>query len=154
MSKTSEGIIVPPKENDYELVEKLLSLQTLPQISRQLFVNDLQKAIGNPDDPHLLWSLKPHLYQLLASCQDYVEKGDMQPFLILYQRAVEACGQGWKHTMGHWMCSEQILCYSIYWRLKVALKKFQTQLNMFNQPGNDSSEAKRRIYQFSFLKNK
>lgn len=145
MSNTSEGIVVP-QENEKDIAT-FFCLQTLPQISRQLFVNDIQNAIGNLEDPYLPFSLKPILNQLLVACPLFVEEGNACQFFALCHQAIEICGKGWSN-LSYWISSEQSRCYALFWRLKIALEKHQHHMTMFHDSKND--EELKQVYQIIF----
>ncbi len=146
MSNTSEGIIVPQEETE-KGYQHLLYLQTLPQISRQQFANNIQKAIGDLDDPYVPFSLKPVLNQLLAASVTYVEEGNTEHFFALCYQVIATCSQGWSY-LSCWAGSEQSRCYAIFWRLKMALEKHQEQMAMFH--GSQNDDEPRQVYQITF----
>lgn len=139
MNNSSEGVMISSLQKEIgQLQEALSYLHPLPKLSRQQFISDIKISIGSMDDPHLPMGLKPVLYQLLHACSDYFEHGDENKFIPLCQQAIDLCAKGWSH-ISYWVCSEQNLCYTIFWSLKVALEKHQKQLSMYTASQNDGA---------------
>ena len=147
MDKTTEGVIFSSDHKDSftklpehikEQLKKDASLKSLIKIVRSQFVVDVKKAIGDPQDPNLPVSMVPTLNKLLTSCDQYLEEGDENLFNHLCDQVIQESAQGWNY-MSYWASTEQNLCYSIYWGLKVAVEKHQKHMAMAFGSKNDGS---------------
>ncbi|MBS0290094.1 MAG: hypothetical protein JSS07_08695 [Proteobacteria bacterium] len=139
MEKSSEGVVINSLDSELgELSRSLKKLNSLPKQARLQFIKDIKQAIGLLDDPHLPASLKPILTCLINNCSDYLNSGIEAPFMLLCEEAIEQCGQGWSH-LSYWICSEQALCYNLFWSLKDALDKHRKQLSMYHNCCNDGA---------------
>jgi hypothetical protein len=139
MSKTSEGVVISSLQRELgQLQEAISHLYPLPKQARAQFISDIQKSVGSLDDPNLPLSLKPILYQLLEGCTAYFEQGNEAEFMSLCQKAIDICGLGWNH-LSYWVCTEQNLCYTLFWSLKVSLEKHQKQISMYQGSQNDGT---------------
>ncbi len=140
MSRTSEGVMISSLQKEIgQLQEALSYLHPLPKLARQQFINDINISIGSLEDPHMPLGLKPTLMKLLNACPEYFEEGNERSFIALCKEAIDLCGQGWCH-LNYWVCSEQNLCYSIFWSLQVALENHQKQISMYTSPQNDAGQ--------------
>ena len=152
MVKTTEGVVVTSSQtgNSKKLPNKIAQhlphvnadLNSLPKITRQLFVDDVRKAIG--DDIHSLpIGLHSVLQELLDATEEYLAQGGEQAFMEQCQEAIEHCSQGWSY-LSYWVSTEQSLCYSIYWSLRAAIERHQKQMTLYlgskndGKPQNDS----------------
>jgi len=123
MGNTTEGIILAanpairspwgPQEGD-----------SIARATRLTFINNIQKAIGDLNDPNTPIGIKPTLQRLLLECNHYLAYGNETIFIKLCFDAIEVCGQGWSY-LSCWISTPQHICYSIYWALKAALEKHQ-----------------------------
>ena len=139
MEKSSEGVVIRSLDSELGKLQAALShLHPLPKLTRLQFINDINQAIGELNDPHLPPSLKPVLQHLLHAANVYLETGHEQVFMPLCSQAIALCRQGWNH-LTYWVCSEQNLCYNIYWSLKAAIEKHHKHLSMYSASRNDGA---------------
>jgi hypothetical protein len=111
-------------------------MKSLPYIVRAQFLKDIQTTIGDIETALFPLSLKPVLKQLLTQAQDFVEKGNEAEFIDAFAQVVALCAKGWSH-LSYWICTEQSLCYSLFWGLKAALENYQQLAELFNEAKND-----------------
>lgn len=146
MGKTTEGMILTSSQQAEDrkfqaeidqsyLRTSEMTHESLLKISRQQFVEDVKKALGDISET-LPVDVKQVLENLLNSTQLYMTLGQDIAFLALCQEALKRTGQGWGY-LSYWVSSEQSRCYSIYWRLKAAVEKHQRRMKMFKHPKND-----------------
>lgn len=146
MGKTTEGVLLTSSQQteigkfsaeiDQSLTRNAkMAYESLLKISRQQFVDDVRKALGNIEET-VPQDVKHVLDNLLGSTQLYLKLGQDIAFLALCQEALKKTGQGWGY-LSYWVSSEQSRCYSIYWRLKGAVDKHQQRMKMFKHPRND-----------------
>lgn len=145
MVKTTEGVIISSSavsSSQYSgsvaqhLPQFDADLNSLPRITRRLFIEDIQKALGDLETESLPISLKPVLAELLALSEEYLNDGDEQVFMDHCLDAIEQCSKGWSY-LSYWISTEQSLCYSIYWGLRAAIEKHQKQMTMYLGSKND-----------------
>lgn len=145
MVKTTEGVIISssqvgsgthlPNHIAQHLPQVNADLNSLPKITRQLFVDDIQKAVGDLQ-VSLPLGLNAVLKELLLEANAYLNDGDEQHFMECCQTTIEQCSQGWSY-LSYWASTEQSLCYSIYWGLRAAVEKHQKQMTMYLGSKND-----------------
>ncbi len=153
MNNTTEGIIFTCSQNGGfnglpEHIAKQLNtanaaVQSLPQIARKQFIEDVKKAIGDISDPNLPMDIRPMLNNLLSQTHLYLESGYERSFIQLCDHAIKMCGKGWSY-LSYWASTEQSLCYSIFWGLKAAVEKHNKHMALYlgskndGQPQNDA----------------
>ena len=145
MEDTTEGVILTcsetsssqyPEQMAQHLPEVNADLNSLPKITRQLFVADIQKAIGDLNSQTLPMGIKPVLSALSQASKQYLNHGDEQLFMSQCLDVIENCSQGWSY-FSYWISTEQSTCYSIYWGLRAAVEKHQKQMTMYLGSKND-----------------
>lgn len=146
MVKTTEGVIITssqcgngsqlPNKSVTHLPEVDADLNSLPRITRQLFVDDVQKAVSDVEENNLPPSVMPVLQALLDAAHSYVLEGNETSFMAHCDKAIDTCNQGWNY-MSYWASTEQNTCYSVYWALRAAVEKHQKQMTMYLGSKND-----------------
>lgn len=135
MERPSEGVKLCSKQASFEEYLSKAEHLSLPKSSRQQFIDDILKAIGDLKHSYMPLGIRPTLQRLIQECDHYLEYGHERSFLKLCNDAIEVSGQGWSY-LSYWISSEQNLCYSIFWSLKTALEKHQKEMLQNNNPQN------------------
>lgn len=134
MSITTEGVIVHLSRQ--AIIAHDIYFESLPQIVRAQFVKNIKLATGDLETSLLPLSIKPVMAHLLSAAESFISDTDEQEFLNLFQQTLSACAQGWSH-LSYWICTEQSVCYALFWSLKAAFEQYHQLSQMFLEAKND-----------------
>jgi hypothetical protein len=133
MERKAEGIHLSSNQGSFESISPKNDVEALLKKSRQQFINDILKAIGDLKQSYVPLGIKPTLQRLIQECDHYLEYGHERSFIKLCNDAIEVSGQGWSY-LSYWISTEQNLCYSIFWSLKAAMENHRKQLLIYQAP--------------------